>query len=142
MPATAHVRLPTTPAEVAAAALDGIQNDPSAFEMGNWAWLTLSRQLTPDQAPACGTTLCAAGWVAHVTGWTIVDLREGEQEVRATSPRGGEYLTHAQVYAEKDGDRRLICDVAREALGLKEPETFWYGDADTAIYRLHDIAGR
>ncbi|MET9081421.1 hypothetical protein ABZX77_05880 [Streptomyces sp. NPDC004237] len=135
--------LPSTPAEVAAAVLDGIENYPGAFDMENWASLEDTPRLEPHRPPTCGTAMCAAGWTAHVTGWSLVDLPSGEEvEVFADRADGTQYLTRADVYAEKDGERRLICDVAREALGLTDSNTFWYQGADTALERLREIAGR
>jgi hypothetical protein len=134
--------LPATPAEVAAAALDEIENHPTAFNMNEWVRLPWTPRLAPDQPPACGTTLCAAGWAAHVTGWAIVDLPEGETEDIPTSCGGNQYVDAAGVYAEKNGEKRLIWDVAREALGLEEHQTFWYAGPDEALQRLREIAGR
>lgn len=143
MPAAVPERLPSTPAEVAAAVLDNIKQYPSAFDMNEWANLADSPRLPADQAPECGTTLCAAGWVVHVTGWTVVDLPPGQAEdVLTTDHKGREFLEPVTVYAEKHGEKRLIWDVAREALGLNEEQTFWYASDETALARLAEIAGR
>ncbi|MFJ2004775.1 hypothetical protein [Streptomyces chartreusis] len=133
---------PQTPAEAAAAALDAIENYPAAFNMNEWVRLPGTPRLAPDQPPVCGTTLCAAGWVAHVTGWAIVDLPEGETEDIPTTSAGRQYVEAAEVYAEKDGEKRLIWDVAREALGLNEGQTFWYDGPNEARQRLREIADR
>ncbi|WP_419664779.1 hypothetical protein [Streptomyces sp. 2-1] len=134
---------PETPAEVASAVLDAIETQPDIFNMDHWAWLNGTVSLAPEKAPACGSRLCAAGWTAHLTGWTLVSLTEDEQaEVTGVYDNGDEYDTLADVYAERDGERRLIGDVAAKALGLKPNETFWYVDAPTALKRLRAIAGR
>ncbi|WAZ20203.1 hypothetical protein STRCI_001303 [Streptomyces cinnabarinus] len=143
MTATTVTPYPETPAEVARAVLDAIDNQPDAFDMQSWAYLTESIRLAPRAVPNCGTTLCAAGWVAHVTGWTLVDLPEDEEdEVTGRDEDGADVPTTAQCYAERGDERRLICDVAQDALGLTPAETFWYSPADTALKRLREIAGR
>jgi hypothetical protein len=135
--------IPTTPAAVASAVLDAIEAQPDVFDMDNWARLPGATRLAPAEAPACGSQLCAAGWTAHVTGWTLVSLPDEEQtEVTGTDDDGDEYETVASVYAERGEERRLICDVAAKALGLKPSETFWYVSAPTALKTLRQIAGR
>ncbi|MFF0597874.1 hypothetical protein [Streptomyces antibioticus] len=131
---------PDTPAAVAAAVLDGIDSQPDAFCMDIWAGLMVSNRLTPAQTPVCGTTLCAAGWAAHVTGWTIVWDGAGAQVTR-TYDDGRQYARYMTLYAEKDGERRAIPDVARDALGLSETQTFWYDTEPRALARLREIAG-
>ncbi|MGC9540195.1 hypothetical protein [Streptomyces sp. UG1] len=134
---------PETPAAVAAAALDAIEARPDAFNMLNWAWLPGVTSLAPDETPACGTTLCAAGWAAHVTGWTIVHLQhEHYVDITVREGDGTESSTLGDLFAQKGDKRRLIGQVAEEALGLKPGETFWYHDAPTALARLREIAGR
>ncbi|MDA5147445.1 hypothetical protein PEM37_38735 [Streptomyces sp. AD681] len=134
---------PETPAAVAAAVLHAIEAQPDVFNMDNWAFLAEALRLAPEEVPACGSQLCAAGWTAHLTGWTLVSLPAEEQvEVTGTDDDGDEYETLASVYAERGEERRLICDVAARALGLKPSETFWYVDASTALARLREIAGR
>ncbi|MES5824982.1 hypothetical protein [Streptomyces sp. RG80] len=134
---------PETPAAVASAVLDAIEAQPGVFSMDHWAHLPEALRLAPEEAPACGSQLCAAGWAAHLTGWTLVDLPDEEEvEVTGTDNDGAEYETLASVYAERGEERRLICDVAAKALGLKPNETFWYDDAPTALQRLREIAGR
>ncbi|MFR0367687.1 hypothetical protein [Streptomyces sp. MCC20] len=140
---TEIVPKPETPAAVAAAVLDAIEAQPDVFNMDNWAFLPEALRLAPNEAPACGSQLCAAGWTAHLTGWTLVSLPAEEQvEVTGTDDDGDEYETLASVYAERGEERRLICDVAAKALGLTPNETFWYVDASTALTRLREIAGR
>lgn len=129
---------PTTPAEVARAVLDGIATSHKAFDMTYWyapgGLYNGVGHLAPGETPACGTTLCAAGWAAHVTGWTLVHT---EEDVPLDDVDGG---GRNCVYAEKDGVRRYIDLVAAEALGLRCNETFWYSTKDEALIRLHGIA--
>ncbi|MGW0332166.1 hypothetical protein ACWD0J_09900 [Streptomyces sp. NPDC003011] len=65
---------PETPAAVASAVLDAIEAQPDVFHMDHWAFLAEALRLPPEEAPACGSLLCAAGWTAHLTGWTLVSL--------------------------------------------------------------------
>ncbi|MDG9703800.1 hypothetical protein [Streptomyces sp. DH37] len=119
---TGHLtQQPQTPAALARAILDAIRAQPDAFDMEEWTNLAPGEELEPG-AITCGTTLCAAGWAAHLTGWTIVS-------------------TPLSVYAEKDERTCNIGDAACEALGLTEDETFWWEDEETAIHRLEEIAG-
>ncbi len=111
---------PSTPAAVAAAVLDAIEKYPEAFDMNSWAYLPDSDPLRPDETPVCGTTMCVAGWAAHLTGWTISSG------------------THQ---ATKDGRQRWIEDVAQEALDLDMPDLF-HMPARTALAELREIAGR
>lgn len=147
MPDTLTPRtLLSTPAEVAAAVLDGIENYPGSFDMENWARLTDIDALQPDRAPTCGTAMCVAGWAAHVTGWTLVDAPynddQDEEPVLITDSQGLTSLEFVTVYAKKDGVNRLISDVARDALGLTQPQTFWHARPAVALQRLRQIAGR
>lgn len=140
---TTVTRYPATPAEVAAAILDKIEQYPETFDMDTWV------NFGPDDggallaatAPACGTTLCAAGWAAHVTGWTLkYDFTRPEVTVR---DEHGEHPVRIQLFAQKGDERRIIEDVAADALGLKPGQsTFWFTDRDTALHRLREIAGR
>ena len=143
---TGKAQLPGTAAEVAVAVLEGIQTYPTAFDMDTWVGLRDIGQFEPEDAPACGTTMCAAGWAAHVTGWTLVDdLYENDEldePVLITYSDGVTSFQYQRVYATKDGINRPINEVAREALGLTPEETFWYDDARTALIRLRQIAER
>ncbi|MFF1469116.1 hypothetical protein [Streptomyces mirabilis] len=126
-----------TPAEVAGAVLDAIAADPESFRMETWVDLSGASSLAPN-GDVCGTTMCAAGWAAHVTGWTLHVAWE-PQEV---TDRYGEDVGIASEWAEKDGVRRKIDDVAEEVLGLGDDETFWLMSEQNAIERLREIAGR
>ncbi|MFD0067421.1 hypothetical protein [Streptomyces sp. NPDC056690] len=132
---------PQTPAKVASAVLDAIEAQPDAFNMNRWAQLPEGLPLAPTEAPTCGSQLCAAGWAAHLTGWTLVSGQE-EAWVTGVNDYGDEYETLANVYAERGGERRMICDVAAKALGLEPNEKLWYTDAPTALKWLGEIAGR
>lgn len=139
----AAIRLPSTPAEVAAVILDKIEQYPKSFDMDSWFQCGPNDEtaLPPGAIPACGTTLCAAGWAAHVTGWTL-KFDPLRPEVTARDEHG-EYLTTSEVYAEKGSERRMIPTVAADALGLTpDRTTFWYAEPDVALERLRAIAGR
>lgn len=131
-------KIPKTPAEVAGAVLDAIERQPSAFDMSSWVDVDRGGFLRPGDS-LCGTTMCAAGWAAHLTGWTLHRTPPGElAEIEYNGS-----VDETDTYAEKDGVRRLVEEVAAEALGLDpERETFWYGGAEHAKERLHEIAGR
>lgn len=54
--------------DVAARVLPHMEANRDLLEMGEWA----SDDIGPDDDPAeCGTTLCAAGWTAHVLGYEV-----------------------------------------------------------------------
>ena len=126
---------------LAAAILENIEDGASeTFGMSDWFWPGAwpvpgaPTTLAPSTEPECGTTMCAAGWAAHLTGWVLV---LGDEYVLMTDGK-----TELRTYAEKDGVRRNIADVAREALGLKGKDTFWYAPNTTALERLREIAGQ
>jgi hypothetical protein len=112
-----------TPAEVASAALRGIDTDRQSFRMDSWMSSPVGTLLPETNPASCGTTLCAAGWVAHVSGWTVM--------------RGGQ--CHRR---RPDGSVQtaFIGRVARDALGLPEKQTFWYVPDEAAYNILQDIA--
>lgn len=58
-----------TQQEVAALVLPYMEKDNAKYlDMRHWA----SEEILPDQDPfACETTLCAAGWTAHVLGYFV-----------------------------------------------------------------------
>jgi len=120
MPDTIAAQYPVTPAQVAGAVLDAIEQERQAFNMNSWFWQPGGGSLAPDERPACGTTMCVAGWAAHVTGWTLSDLS-----------------------AKKNGTTRGIEAVAYDALGLDdETDYLFYTDSDNALTMLRAIAGR
>lgn len=130
--------VPQTPAQVASAILEGIRSNPEQLNMNTWATLT-TEQLAPHEG-LCGSTLCAAGWAAHVTGWTIVSLPYGWADVTGHRQDGLEYTEAVDRYAQRGEERRLIWEVAQEALGLAEQDTFWGVSGEVAIRRLERIA--
>lgn len=121
---TTVTRHPTTPAEVAAAILDKIEQYPENFDMDSWATLP-NAVLEPCGELPCGTTMCIAGWAAHLTGHTLHRTWEGNG-----------------VFTKKDGVRGDVEHVAGAALGLTPDgtEMFWW-PAPEALQRLREIAG-
>jgi len=116
-----------TPAEVARATLDRIEAERAAFRMETWIEfpdesVESETGLSPDQSPvSCGTTLCAAGMIAHMLGWKI----------------------HSFGDLYKDGEAgHSIESVAREALGLDHHDAgvLFYSSEETALNLLDDIA--
>jgi hypothetical protein len=53
-----------------------------------------------------------------------IPATEEQAEVTGVDDDGDEYEELTSVYAERGEERRLICDVAAKALGLKPSETF------------------
>lgn len=135
---------PQTPAEVAAAVLEAIEASPDAFYMDDWANLPDDTPLQPYVAPSCGTTLCAAGWAAHLTGWTLVEVEEGTSpaDIIVRLPDGRDVPGYAGVYAEKAGERREVAYAANVAFGFQPGEGFWHVDEATALAELRRLAGR
>lgn len=110
-----------SPAEIAWVALENIEADQSAFDMSSWCWTLGGTNLPPETAPsACGTTLCAAGWIAHSLGWTIL---AGGDAIR------GNEVSH-------------VSDVAESALKLTvhEANAIWFSSEGRAMDQLHRVA--
>jgi hypothetical protein len=62
---------PTQLARTARKVLEAIEANPEAFYMSAWFSVRDGEvSLAPD-APVCGTTMCVAGWAAHLNGWTL-----------------------------------------------------------------------
>ncbi|MFB7596919.1 hypothetical protein [Streptomyces sp. NPDC056160] len=114
---------PTTPAKVAAAILDAIDYEPAAFNMGTWATLPTGK-LKPGEEIQCGTTMCVAGWAAHLTGHTL----QSDED-------------NGVIAVTADGRERDVEEVAAEALGLDDTGMFW-DTASDARAQLRTIAGR
>lgn len=136
---------PDTPAAIAQAALDGINTHREAFHMRFWytpdsalpgGGGTAVGSLTPDEAPPCGTVLCAAGWIAHVTGWTLVRT---DKLVELTDPYAGGYQ-RVHVFAEKDGVRAHVETVADRLLGVLSNVAPWYDSEEEALDFLRAVA--
>ncbi|MET8291510.1 hypothetical protein ABZV80_41010 [Streptomyces sp. NPDC005132] len=138
---TLNTTAPGTPADVAGAVLDAIEAHPGAFSMRAWCWLPDGAPLPPNVAPPSGSTLCAAAWASHLTGWTLID---GTTLVKVTSRLKSDvpYEGYAYNYALKNGEARDIASVADDAPGLEPGHGLWNGDEDAAIERLRQIAGR
>lgn len=86
----------TAEQQMAAKVLEAVEEYPETLNMHDWA----TDGLTPDEHPAtCGTTLCLAGWTAHLLGYVIED-EDG--------------WAHHPVSERRDH----VFSIAREALGL------------------------
>lgn len=105
-------------AELAGRILDAIESNPDAFDMDQWH---SGPTLSPEAEPECGTTLCVAGWAAHLSGWTL----DG-----SNASKGDEW---AKV-------SRVACD----ALGLtvEAGADLFYAGEDYALNTLREMAGR
>lgn len=126
-----------TPAQIAGAVLDEIAGHPRNFEMDQWTTLAPGEELGPDD-PIGDVRLCAASWIARVTGWTLVHSYEDT----VVFDRWGEEDDEVRSYAERGTERRHVSDVAIEALKIDAFESFWTASEDTALARLRVIAGR
>lgn len=132
MPVTLRKEL-RTPAQVAGAVLDEIAAHPGNFEMEQWTTLGPGEELGPDD-PIGNYRLCAASWIARVTGWTLIHAYEDT----VVYDRWGEEDDELRLYAERDDERRAVSDVANEALGA----SFWLATEEAALAQLRKIAGR
>ena len=106
-------------AELARRVLDAIWQNPEAFDMDTWHDSVDETPLDPNEDPSCGTTMCVAGWTAHLTGWRVW---------------GSD--------ASKDGVQRDVDDVAADALGLSKTDTavLFYSTPWRAIEILEEMA--
>ena len=89
------------------------------LDMGTW-FTPSGEQMTlpPDATPACGTTMCVAGWGAHLAGWT---------------------LSYAGAQAIKGDDVRPVSEVGQEWLGLPNDHLFFFSN-DDALIALEELA--
>ncbi|MEO3852593.1 hypothetical protein ABGB09_34085 [Streptomyces sp. B8F3] len=114
-------KIPASPAEVAGAVLDAIETNPSSLHMGVWTTLAPGERVRLGDN-LCGTAMCAAGWAAFVSGWTLT----------------------AEETAEKGDAVLSIKTVGRVALGLSDEEAdeLFYAKDTVVLARLREIAGR
>lgn len=109
------------PAEVAKVALENIKADQDGFDMSSWCWAPGGHSVRPEVTPsACGTSLCAAGWIAHSLGWKILS--------------GGSAI--------RGGEQSHVSDVAEEALKIshEEANAIWFTSERRAVDQLQRIA--
>ena len=91
--------------------INQIEAHPKEWDQGTWG-----------RKSACGTTMCFAGWAAHLSGFKLVWAQ------RVTDPFAD------ALAVEADGNRRDIFDAARDLLGLNEAqakELFFSSEHDT-----------
>ena len=72
----------------------------------------------------CGTNYCVAGKIAHDAGWVVTDPYEMDEEAP--------FYIHLR--AEKDGEVRLIREIAASELGVP------YRDADGLFAGWHSAS--
>src|SRR5690242_20196944 len=88
---------------LAAKVLEAVEEHPETLNMHDWA----SVGLEPNEHPAqCGTTLCLAGWTAHLLGYAIQD-----DEGWARHPLSGEQghvFTIARMALGLDVDQAVV----------------------------------
>jgi len=125
--------IPRTRQELAAEILL-IAEKGEHFNMARW-WASESQEEelclpAARQELDCGTTMCAAGWALHLTGWNLRTLkREGFSSIAmAENPTTGE-----------TGDIKMV---AARALGLTsaEAEELFFTSAPLAIELLRQLA--
>lgn len=116
-----------TPQEVARITLENIEADPDGFNMGSWASLGSDTAgdwgIAPDRVPSmCGTTLCAAGWIAHALGWAVG-------------------ASGSAVHPVTD-QQSEVGTIGRSALGLtpEQADRIWYAHEEPALRFLRRIA--
>lgn len=72
-----NIRRVYEPRELAAKIVEKIEANPATFDMDSWIRRSdyddpARDSITPDEAPnECDTTLCAAGWAVHLSGYDI-----------------------------------------------------------------------
>lgn len=106
---------------MATAVLEKINQHPESFDMKYWA----SDYVRADgDASVCGTTLCVAGWVAHLLGYTILGV------------------SGAAFRPGRESKRRYVDQIAQEALELtaSQAATLFYASKDTALRILEELA--
>jgi hypothetical protein len=125
--------IPRTPQELAAEILL-IAEKGEHFNMSRW-WSSEYREErlflpAAQQELDCGTTMCAAGWALHLTGW---DLRIREREG---------FTSIAMAENPTTGETGSIHEVAARALGLtsREAESLFHTSAPIAIELLRQLA--
>lgn len=113
-----------SPAEVARLAAENIASDLRGFDMSSWIRVPDFGRvpaLGPDTIPSvCGSALCAAGWIAHSLGWTIIP--------------GGE--------AVRNGEVSRVEDVAEAALKISPEDgcRIWFTSEERALKQLGRLA--
>lgn len=112
------------PKEHAQGVLDSIAQNPDSFDMGNW--LNCSSLKSTDSVN-CGTTMCAAGWLAHNAGYDM-----------ARNTHGGRYLGFRQGI----GFGKRLPEIGADLLALTEEQAddLFYSSKAYAIAVLRLIA--
>lgn len=126
--------MPIDYAKRARRVLDAINKERKTFDMGAWVRVPggeISGPITPYVEPggelACGTTMCVAGWGAHLGGWTL-DTRN--QIALKVSREDGINTADA---------RTTISEAGQEWLGLPNDQLF-YMDNEDALIALEELA--
>lgn len=127
------------PAVHAQAFLDAVAAQPKAFNMSEWLKMVGRDALSglePVQEvgspPACGTTMCAAGWIVHNAGYTLRGVLEDGWRP---------YFSRFEAIAP-NGRADDVGLVAAGLLGLNpgESEELFYGDDLHALAVMRRIA--
>jgi hypothetical protein len=99
-------------AEIRIAILEHPEHHDQQFYIDGVDLLTPGDSLAEGTRPGCGTTLCVAGFAAHLTGYTIVRL--------STDPREDTVLAY-----QRGKDSGFLAGVARTELGLSVVDADW-----------------
>lgn len=111
--------MPRTPQELAAEILN-IAEKGEHFEMDSW-FEGVEEGIGADEEPQCCTTMCIAGWAAHLEGWDLLFDADG------------------QPFAAKGRDAIEIDTLGRKLLDLPDDSLFYQGNA-TALIALRQLA--
>lgn len=119
-------------AELARKILDRIDQQPDNFDMSDWFRRSGGNvTLRPTEEVDCGTTMCLAGWAAHLSGYTLISRTVDHAD-------GG---LETLVIASKDGVERGLTGVAMKLLGINDDLPF-HDDEDGAREWLGNTAAR
>ncbi|WP_331726416.1 hypothetical protein [Streptomyces sp. NBC_00470] len=111
-------------ADLARRVLDQITDEDAAYDQEHW--MQGVTVLEPHRAPAsCGTTLCAAGWAVHLSGYTI-KKEPGVCTIEYTA----------------DGPRDFVAHVAALELGLNEEDAEWLFAEGDDPYEVEAAVGQ
>lgn len=116
--------------ELAQKILDQVENKPHTHNQRFWFRKDRTGEdsytLMPYDSVECGTTLCVAGWAAHMNGYLL------------THYQGGVTIASLPL-----GPQRQVPDVGRELLGLSEMDAyilFHHTYVTEAVAALEQIA--
>ncbi len=93
-----------------------VTTHPESFDMAFWcenADIDLDRLKPEDEVINCGTTMCIAGWAAHLAGYTLVD---GYDAVRGNEETTISNAAMGELYGTQEALDRLFGMTNEDAL--------------------------